>query len=150
MSLKKKESLDYILIPTGWKKQRKLRTLKELERRNVKNILMLNGRDSEEDILYLGKKLKGNERIGIVTFPIHYYEYRIIIKKAEKNGKFPKGVKIENVRTKETPKQFIYGILGLLEEKLKRKEIDYKKNRLDNYLFLKIRRFAHRILKENN
>ena len=54
--------LDYLLIPTGWAIQRKRRAIEELKKRKVKNILILNGNDSEEDMLYLGKRLKGGER----------------------------------------------------------------------------------------
>jgi len=122
----KKRELDYLLIPTGWKKQRKKRALEELSKRKVKNILILNGNDSEEDILYLRKKLKGKEKIGFVTFPLHYQEYKEIIKKAQKEKKFPRNIKIENIATKETLKEFIYGILGLLEERMD-KEMNYVK-----------------------
>lgn len=120
----KLKELDYLLIPTGWEKQRKQRALQELSKRDVKNILILNGNDSEEDILYLGKILKGKEKIGFVTFPLHYQEYKEIIQKAQKDRKFPKGTRIENIKTAQTPKQFIYGILGLIEERLD-KEVNY-------------------------
>ncbi|VVB84091.1 Uncharacterised protein [uncultured archaeon] len=115
--------LDYLLIPTGWGRQRKKRTIKELENREVKNIFILNGCDSEEDILYLGKKLKGKKkiRIGIVTFPLHYLEYKDLIKKAQKTKKFPKKIITENIATEQTLKQTIYGVLGLIEEKLDKK-----------------------------
>lgn len=49
----KLKPLDYLLIPTGWEKQRKKRALEELSKRKIKNIFILNGDDSEEDILYL-------------------------------------------------------------------------------------------------
>ena len=142
------KSLDYLLIPTGWEKQRKQRALEELAKRDVKNILILNGNDSEEDILYLGKKLKGKKKmkIGFDTFPLHYDEYKEIIKKAQKQGKFPKRVKIENVNTGQTAKEFIYGILGLTEEKLNNK-IDYEKNKQENYFIKKTRKFVKKILK---
>ncbi len=143
----KTSKLDYLLIPNGWKRQRKKRTLKALKKRDVKNILILNGKNSEEDILYLGKKLKGGEKIGFVTFPLHYEEYKEIIKKARKEGKFPKYVKTENVETKENLKQFIYGIFGLLEEKLKREKLDYVRNKHENYFLSKIRNFVKKILK---
>lgn len=140
------KSLDYLLVPTGWAKQRKQRTLEELAKRDVKNILILNGNDSEEDILYLGKKLKGKEKIGFVTFPLHYQEYKEIIKKAQEEGKFPKRIKTENISTEETPKQFIYGILGLTEEKLNNK-IDYSRNRHENKFIKNAKKFVKRILK---
>ncbi len=83
--MKQKRELDYLLIPTGWEKQREKRALEELSKRKVKNIFILNGNDSEEDILYLGKILKGKEKIGIVTFPLHFQEYKELIKKAQKD-----------------------------------------------------------------
>jgi hypothetical protein len=146
--MKEKEKLDYLLIPAGWKKQREERALKELEKREVENIFILNGFDSEEDILYLGRMLKGKERIGFVTFPLHYKEYIKIIRKAEKQGKFPKKIETENIRTKETPRQFIYGILSLLEEKMKKeKPLDYVKNRNENKFLLNIKKLIVKILK---
>lgn len=142
----KKDKLDYLLVPTGWKRQRKKRALKELKNRDVKNILILNGGDSEEDILYLGKKLKGGEKIGFVTFPLHYQEYVEIIKKAQKQKKFPRRVQTENIATKETPKQFIYGILGIAEERLDKK-VNYVKEEHHNPIFIKIRNFIIGLLK---
>lgn len=126
--------LDYLLIPTGWKRQRRKRALKELKKRDVKNILILNGNDSEEDILYLGKIVKSGSKIGIVTFHMHFLEYQEIIKKAQKQGKFPKKVEVENIKTRETFNQFVYGFLGLEEEKFCHKKITYSKNRKENFL----------------
>jgi hypothetical protein len=108
--------LDYLLIPTGWKRQREKRVLEEIPRRKITNFLSLTGCNSEEDMLYLGKRLKGNEKIGFVTFPLHYWKYKIIIKKAQKENKFPRKIYTENIKTKQTPKQFIYGVLALIEE----------------------------------
>jgi len=146
MKSKKKKELDYLLIPTGWRKQRQKRALEELSKRKIKNILILNGHDSEEDILYLGKKLKGGERVGFVTFPLHYQEYKEIIKKAQKDGNFPKNIKIENISTKQTVKQFIYGILGLLEERADKK-VNYVKDEHENYFVTKIKQVVKKILK---
>ncbi len=143
----KKEPLDYILIPTGWKKQRKKRVAEELKKRKVKKIFIMKGKDSEEDILDVGKILKGGERVGIVTFPMHYREYLLIIKRAQKERKFPKNIKIENIATKETARQFIYGILGLLEEKMNNKEVSYGKYKREGFLKGRIRKFLEKVLK---
>jgi len=143
----KKGKLDYLLIPTGWNRQRKKRAFEELKNRNVKNILILNGDDSEEDILYLGKKLKGGERIGFVTFPLHYQEYKEIIKKAQKEKKFPRRVKTENIPTKETFKQFIYGILGIAEERMDKK-VNYVKEEKPTPILLKLKYFIIGLLKK--
>jgi len=145
--MNKNKPLDYLLIPTGWKRQRKRRTIKELRSREVKNILILNGNDSEEDILYLGKILKGEERIGFVTFPLHYQEYLEIIRKAKNQKKFPENVKTENVKTRETFKQFIYGILGLLDEKINHSKIEYVKKRRENYFISKLKKVIKKILR---
>jgi len=129
-----KGELDYLLIPTGWKKQRRKRALKELKNRKIKNIFILNGNDSEEDILYLGKILKKGDKIGIVTFHLHYLEYLEIIKKAIRQKKFPRNVKIENIETKETWNQFIYGFLGLEDEMINHQKVTYSKYRKDGIL----------------
>jgi len=136
----KKKMLDYLAIPasaSGTKKQREKRALKELKKRRVKNVLLLDGKDSEEDILYLGRLLKKGDRIGFDTFPLHYKEYKEIIKKAKKQGKFPKGIKIENIRTSQSFKQTIYGFLGSEEEKIEKGEIKYMKDRNKFFLWLK-------------
>ncbi|OGJ12443.1 hypothetical protein A3K82_02795 [Candidatus Pacearchaeota archaeon RBG_19FT_COMBO_34_9] len=147
MKIKKRmvKPLDYLLIPTGWKRQRKKRAIEELKKRKIKNMLVLNGDDSEEDILYLGKKLRGGERIGFVTFPLHYQEYKEIIKKAQKDRNFPKKIKIENIKTKETPKQFIYGILGLLEERADKK-VNYVREEHENWFIKRLKHFIKKIL----
>ena len=139
-------ALDYLLIPTGWDEQRKKRALEEKKVRKIKNIFILNGCDSEEDILNLGKKLKGKEKIGIVTFPLHYQEYKEIIAKAQKTKKFPKGIKIENIKTEQTFKQFIYGILGLIEERLD-KEVNYVKEEKESRIKKILKDFVKHLLK---
>ena len=146
----KKRRLDYLAIPGGskgeLKKERKNRAIKELNGREVDKILILQGKDSEEDILYLGGVVQKGERIGFDTFPLHYKEYKEIIKKAERERKFPKGVKIENVKTPQGFKLFIYGILGLSEEKIKQRELEFIKNRHDKF-WRKIKGIFHKILK---
>jgi hypothetical protein len=140
------KKLDYLLVPTGWKRQRKKRALEEIKRREIRNILILNGCNSEEDILDLGKKLKGGEKIGIVTFPLHFKEYELIIKKAQKLKKFPKKIKLENIETKETFRQFLYGVFGLVDEELIEGKVDYKKNKHEIWILSKSRKFLKNIL----
>lgn len=142
-----KKPLDYLLIPTGWTRQRKKRTVQEINSgRKIKNILILNGNDSEEDMLYLGKILKGKERIGIVTFPLHFQEYKEIIKKAQKDKNFPKGIKIENIATKQSFRQTIYGILGIVEERFDKK-VNYVREEKTNFFIEKIKQIIKIILK---
>ena len=105
----------------------------------------LKGKDSEEDILLLGEKTKPGERIGFVTFPLHYLEYKELIKKAQRDGKFPKRVKTENLATEQGPKEWVYGTIGLTEEILKRRKLDYKKNRNEGYLE-KVKELVHRFI----
>jgi hypothetical protein len=138
-------ALDYLLIPTGWTRQRKKRALEEIKKREIRNILILNGNDSEEDILYLGKRIKKGDKIGIVTFPLHFQEYKELIKKAQKERKFPKRIKIENIQTKQTLKQFIYGRLGLIEERLDQ-EVNYTKEEHENPLKYKLKKVIKKIL----
>jgi len=143
-----KKKLDYILIPDGskeYQKEKLKRAEEELKKRRVKKILILKGRDSEEDILYLGKILKKGERVGFDTFPLHYKEYKVIIRKAKKEGKFPKGIKIENIKTSQNLKQEIYGTLGLGEEKIMHKKVDYMRNR-KNKFFQKIKNIVKGLL----
>lgn len=132
-----KKRLDYLAIPDGGKKAKKEKimiAIKEIHKRSVDKVLILKGKDSEEDILYLGKILKKGDRIGFDTFPLHYEEYKEIIKKAKKEGKFPKGVKIENIKTAQPFKQFIYGKLGLAEEKIKKGKIEFMEDRKEKFL----------------
>ncbi len=89
----------------------------------------MKGKGSEEDILEIGRILKMGDRAGFDTFPLHFREYQDIIKKAKREGRFPKKIKIEFVGTNQTPKEFVYGILGLEEERLEEKKVNYQKDR---------------------
>lgn len=133
----KKKWLDYLAIPnSGGKlgKQRKKRAIKELKKRHIEQVIILGGKDSEEDILYLGQLVQKGDRVGIDTFPLHFKEYKVLIKKAKRDGKFPKGVKIENIKINQTFRETIYGILGLSEEELKKRELEYMENRNEKKL----------------
>jgi len=143
---RKLPELDYLLIPTGWGRQRKKRAIEELKKREVKNIFILNGCDSEEDMLYIGKKLKKGKRIGIVTFPLHYKEYIELIKKAQKDKNFPRGIKLENISTNQTFKQAVYGILGLFEERMDKK-VNYTQEERESQFKKRVKQFIKTILK---
>ena len=132
-----KRALDYLIIPDCGRKIKKMRKAwarEELKTRIIKEILIVKGADSEEDILYLGKILKSGDRIGIDTFPLHFKEYKELIRKAKRDGKFPTRIKIENIETDQPLKIEIYGLLGLAEEKIKDRELEYKKNRREKFL----------------
>jgi len=155
-----KKSLDYLLIPDGSERLLKKRgqaAVEEFERRegNVKKIYIMKGKDSEEDILQLGNMLKGGERVGIVTFPEHYLEYRELIRKAKKDNKFPKFVKVKKISTRTPGKDFsekwynfkesVYGHLGLWEEKFKKRKLDYVKNRNEDF-YIKFKNVIKKII----
>jgi len=155
-----KKSLDYLLIPDGSEKLLKKRgqtTAEEFEKRqgNIRKIYIMKGKDSEEDILELGKMLKGGERVGIVTFPEHYLEYRELIRKAKRDGKFPKFVKVKEINTRKFGKDFqekwynfkesVYGHLGLWEERLKKRKLDYVENRNDD-LYRKFKNVIKKVI----
>ena len=143
-----KKRLDYLAIPGGskgkLKKERIKEAKEEINNRFVEKVVILKGRDSEEDILYLGKIVQKGDRVGFDTFPLHYKEYKTIIKKAKRDGKFPRGVRIENIETKKGLREEIYGILGLSEEKIKKRKLDYVKNRHDKF-WGRIKGFVHRL-----
>ena len=87
-----KKKLDYVLIPDGdkeYKKEKLKKAREESKKRCIKKILILKGKDSEEDILYLGKILKKRDRIGFDTFPLHYKEYNQPIEKSIEAVKNP-------------------------------------------------------------
>lgn len=143
-----KKRLDYIAIPNShgrWKREREKKAVEEFKKRYVDRIIILKGRDSEEDILYLGKVVEKGDRIGIDTFPLHFEEYKEIIKKAKKEGKFPRGVKVENIKISQDFKTSIYGVLGLWEERLNHGKLDYLKNRHDKF-WEKIKSIVKRII----
>ncbi len=97
-------------------------------------IRLLRGKDSEEDILYLGEMVKSGDTIYFDTFPLHYQEYRTLIKKAQRDNKFPEGVTLRNARIPWGRTEIAYGLMGWLEEVLKRRPLDYKKNRESDIL----------------
>jgi hypothetical protein len=104
---------------------------KELRKYGIKpnQMRVLDGIDSEEDILYLGNFVMPGDTLSFDTFPLHFHEYKLLIDKAIRDGKFPKGVKLKNLKINQGLKETIYGAAGWAEELTKRRKIDYKKNR---------------------
>ena len=94
---------------------------------------ILDGVDSEEDVLMLGKMLKKGDEVTFDTFPLHYAEYRTLINKAKRDDQFPKGVRIRNAKTRQGIKEVLYGIAGWGEELLSRRKLDYVKDREKGY-----------------
>ncbi len=105
----------------------------------------MRGRDSEEDILKLGEIVKRRDLVGIDTFPLHFKEYKEIIRKGIRDGVFPKGVRVRNIPTSQSFKLEIYGELGYLEEKIKKRKLDYLRNRHEWFLNL-VKKFVKKIL----
>jgi len=99
-----------------------------------KDIKLLRGKDSEEDILYLGKMVNSGDTVYFDTFPLHYQEYKTLVRKAQRDRKFPKGVYLRNARIPQGRIEITYGILGWLEELIKRRPLDYKENRPNDTL----------------
>ena len=146
--LTSKRDLDYLVLPGGeskWKNPRLKVALEAKKKRKIGKMYWMEGADSEEDILLLGEKVKPGDRVGIDTFSTHYNEYKEIVKKAQRDGRFPRGVKFENIQIEEGASDKIYGILGWLEEKIKRRPLAYKKDRNEKYLE-KIKGFVHKII----
>jgi len=96
---------------------------------------ILDGIDSEEDILMLGKMLGKNDEVTFDTFPLHYAEYGALINKAKRDGKFPKGVRIRNAKTRQGIKEIVYGVFGLGEEIFSRRKLFYVKDREKTWFF---------------
>ena len=93
------------------------------------HIKILRGLDSEEDILYLGEIVKPGDTIYFDTFPLHFKEYTTLVKKAQRDGKFPENVDLRNEKIPQGKTEIAYGIMGWLEEVVKRRPLSYKKNR---------------------
>jgi hypothetical protein len=94
-----------------------------------KQIKLLHGMDSEEDILYLGEMVKPGDTVYFDTFPLHFREYVTLVKKAQRDNKFPKNIKLRNARIPQDRTEFMYGLLGWMEEVLKRRPLSYKSQR---------------------
>lgn len=107
------------------------RIYKEMRKYGIKprEMRILDGIDSEEDVLYLGRIVKSGDTIYFDTFPLHYQEYKRLINKAKRYDQFPRGVKIKNVKIRQGPKEIRYGLPGWLEEVFKRRKLYYKEKR---------------------
>ena len=112
-----------------------------------KQMMVLDGIDSEEDILYLGKFVKPGDTLYFDTFPLHFQEYKLLVDKAKRDGKFPKRVKLKNLKISQGFKEFVYGVAGSTEELVKRRKLDYKKNRPKEERSDKIKEYVKNLLK---
>ena len=92
-------------------------------------IKLLHGKDSEEDILYLGEIVKPGDTVYFDTFPLHFQEYKTLVKKAQRDKKFPGDVTLRNARIPQGRTEVAYGLMGWLEEVFKGRSLNYKKNR---------------------
>mgnify|MGYP001582873728 CR=1 FL=1 len=133
---------------TRYKIYRAIRNAKTLNGDAIKPIQMniINGVDSEEDILYLGKTVSSGDIVCFDTFYLHYLEYKMLINKAIRDKKFPNRVKTQVVTIHQGGKEIIYGFLGLLEEIIKRRSLDYKINRKGEDKLDRIKKFVKRLI----
>jgi len=93
---------------------------RELRRHGIKpSQIKIEGKSSDtlENVIYSLKKFKDFKKIGIVSYPQHLNRFEYIINKAKEEGIINKDVEIEKIPTKQTAKQFIYGILGNVKER---------------------------------
>jgi hypothetical protein len=139
-----KKVFDFVAVPDGagkYEKERMNIARDKINNGSAKKILVMKGKDSEEDILKLGKIVKKGDIVGIDTFPLHFKEYMELIKKARRDGVFPKKVQIKNIPTRQSFKLGVYGTCGYLEEKIKTRKLTYLKNRHE-WLLVKIKNFV--------
>ena len=93
---------------------------------------IINGINNKEDNIYLREFVKPVDTVYFDTFPLHFQEYKTLINKAKKDNKFPKNVKLKNLKIHQGLKETLYGIAGWGEELLKKRKLDYKKDRSEN------------------
>ena len=95
-------------------------------------------------------------KIYILEFSSEIKADELLYEKAKRDKKFPKFVKVKEINTRKpgknlnekwyNMKEAIYGHLGLWEEKLKKRKLDYVENR-DDMVWRKIKGFVHRVLR---
>lgn len=144
-----KRVFDFVAVPNGsgqYERERMDIARKEVKKGNARRIFIMKGKDSEEDVLKLGKIVQNGNFIGIDTFPLHFKEYEELIRKAKRDGVFPRGVRIKNIPTSQSLKLEAYGICGYVEEKIKKRKLDYIGNRHE-WLLSKIKNFIKIFLK---
>ena len=93
---------------------------KELRKYGIKPSQMkIEGKSKNtlENVIYSLKKLKGVKDIGIVSYPKHHERFEYIINKAKKEGIIPGNIRIHKIKTKQTPKEWIYGTLANIKER---------------------------------
>jgi len=98
------------------------------------HVRLLKGKDSEEDILYLGQMVHSGDTIYFDTFPLHFKEYQTLVKKAQRDGKFPKNVSLRNAKIPQGKTEVAYGLMGWMEEVFKRRPLSYKSERENSFL----------------
>jgi len=133
---------------TRYKIYRALRNARTPNGETIRPMQMtvINGMDSEEDILYLGKMVSSGDTVCFDTFYLHYLEYKILINKARRDGKFPDRIKTQVIKIPQGKKEIIYGFLGLLEEVVKRRSLDYKANRRGEDKLDKVKKVVKRLI----
>jgi len=156
--LSEKKGLEYLVIPTGWEESRIKKAKEEIEKKNFDKVIItgnapgwahrnkiyhairkygipkekveiLLGKDSEEDVLYLGNLLNSGDKVYFDTFPAHHTNYKQLIKKAKNEKKFPKGIELKLSKINQNgfmeKSYHLKNILGFFSSR----ELDYKQNR---------------------
>ena len=96
--------------------------------------------DSLENVMYTLKRLKKDTKeISFVSYPLHLKKFKYIMSKAKEECLAPKNLKVKYLPTKQSAKEFIYGILALMKEKYRlRKGINHamghKTGKLGNFV----------------
>jgi len=156
--LSEKNGLEYLVIPTGWEESRIKKAKEEIEKKNFDKVIItgnasgwahrnkiyhairksgvpkekveiLLGKDSEEDVLYLGNLLNSGDKVYFDTFPAHYTNYKQLIKKAKNEKKFPKGIELRLSKINQNGfMEKLYNVKNLLGF-FSSRDLDYKQNR---------------------
>ena len=97
-------------------------------------ILREGGKRHAEILSLLGEMVKPGDTVYFDTFPLHFQEYRTLIRKAQRDHKFPENVNLRNAPIPQGRFEITYGLLGWLEEVFKRRPLSYKRNRESDLL----------------
>jgi len=104
-----------------------------------------------ENVLYSIEKLKklGAYEIGIASEPSHLYRFEDIIKQGKKEGIIDKNIRIYELKTKETPGSFAYGMGAMILNKYRLRKGLEKAAKVETPKWLKsIATYAYNIFKK--
>jgi uncharacterized SAM-binding protein YcdF (DUF218 family) len=83
-------------------------------------------KDTLENFLFMLKKLKkkGINRLEISTNPTQYWRFKLFERQARSEGLIDESFEMEPVYNRESPKQFLYGLLAYAKDYLRVKSSD--------------------------